>query len=104
LTARCCIAWKLEWRAHHAANYDGLQDDAQRRVLVDRCLGSADKERVRYKSSMDQVWEYLDRAYLRQDVFLHDLKGQCPEIFTYSFFHQNTSPGPMIHALKLFQI
>ncbi len=72
------------------ANYDGLQDDAQRRVLVDRCLRSADKERVRYKSSMDQVWEYLDRAYLRQDVFLHDIKGQCHEIFYIQFFFIKT--------------
>jgi hypothetical protein len=33
----------------------------------------ADKERVRYRSTAGRVWEYLDRAYMRQDVFLHDL-------------------------------
>ncbi len=32
------------------------------------------------------------------------LKGQCHEIFACSFFHQNTSPGPLIHTIKLFQI
>ncbi len=38
-----------------------------------RCLRSADKEQVRFRSIVDQVWEYLDQASLRQDAFLHDL-------------------------------
>ncbi len=42
----------------------------------DECLRPADKKRFQYKSNMDQVWEYLDRAYLRQDTFLHDLMKQ----------------------------
>ncbi len=42
-------------------------------MLVERCLQPADKERVRYRSPVGQVWEYLYRAYMRQDVFLHDL-------------------------------
>ncbi len=67
------IAWKREWTVHHQENYPGLQGDALRRVLVVRCLRPADKERVRYRSTVAQVWEYLDRAYQRQDVFLHDL-------------------------------
>jgi hypothetical protein len=67
------IAWKREWTAHHQENYPGLQGDALRRVLVERCLRPADKDCVRYKSTVAQVWEYLDRAYQRQDVFLHDL-------------------------------
>jgi hypothetical protein len=67
------IAWKREWTAHHQENYPGLQGDALRRVLVERCLRPADKERIRYRSTVAQVWEYLDRAYQRQDVFLHDL-------------------------------
>jgi hypothetical protein len=50
-----------------------MQGDALRRVLVERCLRPADKERVRYWSARGQVWEYLDRAYMRQDVFPHDL-------------------------------
>jgi hypothetical protein len=45
-------------------------------VLVERCLRPADKERVRYRSTVAQVWEYLDRAYQRQDVFLHELMKQ----------------------------
>ncbi len=44
-----------------------------RRVLVDRCLRPVDRERVHYRSTVAQVWECLDRAYQRQDVFLHDL-------------------------------
>jgi hypothetical protein len=67
------IAWKREWRAHHLENYPSLQGDALWRVLVERCLQPADKERVRYRSTVAQVWEYLDLAYMRQDVFLHDL-------------------------------
>jgi hypothetical protein len=67
------IAWKREWRAHHLRNYPSLQGDTLRRVLVERCLQPADKERVRYRSALAQVWEYLDRAYMRQDVFQHDL-------------------------------
>jgi hypothetical protein len=67
------IAWKREWRAHHQENYPGLQGDALRRVLVERCLHPADKEQVWYRSTVAQVWEYLDRAYQRQDVFLHYL-------------------------------
>ncbi len=67
------IAWKREWTAHHQENYRGLQWDALRRVLVERCLCPADKERVRYRLTVAQVWEYLDRAYQRQDMFLHDL-------------------------------
>jgi hypothetical protein len=38
------IAWKREWRAHHQENYLGLQGDALRQVLVERCLRPADKE------------------------------------------------------------
>ncbi len=67
------IAWKREWTAHHQDNYPGLQGDALRRVLVELCLCPADKKRVRYRSTVAQVWEYLDRAYQWQDVFLHDL-------------------------------
>jgi hypothetical protein len=67
------IAWKREWRAHHEENYPGLQGDALRRVLVERCLHTADRERVLYRSTAAQVWEYLDWAYKQQDVFLHDL-------------------------------
>jgi hypothetical protein len=67
------IAWKREWRAHHQENYPGLQGDTLRRVLVDCFLSPADRERIRYRSTVAQVWEYLDRAYQRQDVFLHDL-------------------------------
>jgi hypothetical protein len=40
---------------------------------VERCLRPVDKERVRYRASVIQVWEYLDRTHMRQDVFLHDL-------------------------------
>ncbi len=67
------IAWKRELTAHHQENYPGLQGDALRRVLVERCPRPADKKRVRYRSTVAQVWEYLDRAYQQQDVFLHDL-------------------------------
>jgi hypothetical protein len=59
--------------AHHWENYPGLQGDALRWVLVDRCLRPVDRESVRYRSTVAQVWEYLDRAYQQQDVFLHDL-------------------------------
>jgi hypothetical protein len=52
------IAWKREWRAHHQGNYSGLQGDA----LRPGC-----------RSTVAQVWEYLDQAYQRQDVFLHDM-------------------------------
>jgi hypothetical protein len=67
------IAWKREWRAHHQENYPGLQGDTLRRVLVDCFLSPAPRERIRYRSTVAQVWEYLDRAYQQQDVFLHDL-------------------------------
>jgi hypothetical protein len=67
------IAWKREWMAYPWENYPGLQGDALRLVLVDHCLCPLDRERVRYRSTVAQVWEYLDRAYQRQDVFLHDL-------------------------------
>jgi hypothetical protein len=50
-----------------------MQGNALRRVLVVRCLRPADKERVHYRSTVGQVWEYLDWAYMRQDVFLHNL-------------------------------
>jgi hypothetical protein len=67
------IAWKREWRAHHQENYPGLQGDTLRRVLVYHCLRPADRERVCYRSTVAQVWEYLDRAYQQQYIFLHDL-------------------------------
>jgi hypothetical protein len=59
--------------AHHQENYPGLQGDALRQVLVERCLRPTDKERVRYRSTVAQVGEYLDRSYQQQNVFLHDL-------------------------------
>ncbi len=51
----------------------GHAGDPLRWVLVERCLRPADKERVRYRSTVGQVWEYLDQAYMQQDTFLHDL-------------------------------
>ena len=33
---------------------------------------------------------------------LQSLKGQCHEIFSLSFFHQNTSPGPIRGTLRPF--
>jgi hypothetical protein len=67
------IAWKREWQAHHQENYPSMQGDALRRVLVERCLRPANMERVRYRSTVGQVLEYLYMAYMRQDVFPHDL-------------------------------
>ncbi len=40
---------------------------------MEQCLKPVDKERVQYKSTVTHVWEYLDRAYLHPDTFLHDL-------------------------------
>jgi hypothetical protein len=40
---------------------------------VESCLRPADKEWVQYRSTVTEVWEYLDRTYQRQDVFLHNL-------------------------------
>jgi hypothetical protein len=42
-------------------------------VLVDWYLRPANKKQVWYQSNADQVWEYLDWAFLRQNSFLHDL-------------------------------
>src|SRR5450830_1262795 len=67
------VAWKREWNQHHMENYPGLQGDSLKRVLVERSLRPVDKERVRYKPSLKEVWEYLDRTYIRHDTFLHDL-------------------------------
>src|SRR5450830_1813375 len=67
------VAWKQEWNQHHMDNYPGLQGDSLKRVLVERSLLPVDKDRVRYKPSLKEVWEYLDRTYIRHDTFLHDL-------------------------------
>jgi hypothetical protein len=56
-------------RAHHLENYLDLRGEALQRLLMDRCLKPADKEQVWYKASMGQVWKYLERAHLRQDMF-----------------------------------
>src|SRR5450830_463615 len=67
------VAWKREWNQHHMENYPGLQGDSLKRILVERSLLPVDKDRVRYKPSLKEVWEYLDRTYIRHDTFLHDL-------------------------------
>jgi hypothetical protein len=67
----CCLS--LLSHDRHKENYPGMQGDALRRVLVERCLRPANKERVCYRSTVGQVWEYLDQAYIPQDTFLHDL-------------------------------
>jgi hypothetical protein len=67
------IAWKRAWNSHYAGNFPGLQGDTLRRVLVKRYLKPGEKEKVQYKSTVTQVWKYLNRAYLRQDTFLYDL-------------------------------
>src|SRR5450830_1555864 len=67
------VAWKREWNQHHMENYPGLQGDSLKRVLVERSLLPVDKDRVRYKPSLKEVWDYLDRTYIRHDSFLHDL-------------------------------
>src|SRR5450830_956854 len=67
------VAWKREWNQHHMENYPGLQGDSLKRVLVERSLRPVDKERVRFKPSLREAWEYLNRTYIRHDTFLHDL-------------------------------
>jgi hypothetical protein len=37
-------------------------------------------------------------------LLLHFLKGQCHEIFCFSFFHESVSPKPLIIPIGLFQI
>jgi hypothetical protein len=67
------ITWKREWKAHDQENYPDLQGDSLRRVLVERSLRPVDKERVKFKSTIEAVWELLDRIYARTDTFLTDL-------------------------------
>jgi hypothetical protein len=49
-----CIASKWEWKAHYEENYPVLKGDALRRMLVEQCLRPPNKERVRYKSSLEE--------------------------------------------------
>ncbi len=67
------ITWKGEWTAHHAENYWGLQGGCPEEDVGEAVPQASGKEMVRYKSTVTQVWEYLDRAYLYQDTYLHDL-------------------------------
>jgi hypothetical protein len=57
----------------HKENCLDLKEDSLKRVLVERCLQPADREQVRYKPFLKEVWEYLDRVYDRPKTFLHDL-------------------------------
>jgi hypothetical protein len=54
-------------------NFPCFHCDALRRVLVEHCLKPEDKEQVRNMSSVDQVWKYLNWAYLQQDTFPYQL-------------------------------
>ncbi len=43
------------------------------------------------------------KEHCRYLQYYHHLKGQCPEIFCFSFFHESVSPQPQCIPLGLFQ-
>jgi hypothetical protein len=65
--------WKKEWQRHHQDKYRDLKGDSLKRIMLERCLPEEVKERVLYKRTIEDIWKYLDTAYNRPDVFLHDL-------------------------------
>jgi hypothetical protein len=44
-----------------------------KRVLMEKCPPKNIKEKIRYKRTMEEVWKYLDNAFVRPNTFLHDL-------------------------------
>jgi len=65
--------WKKEWQRHHLDKYVDLKADSLKRIMLERCLPEEVKERVQFKRTIEDIWKYLDIAYNRPDVFLHDL-------------------------------
>ena len=65
--------WKKEWQRHHHDKYKDLKGDSLKRIMLERCLPAEVKERVLFKRTIEEIWKYLDTAYNRPDVFLHDL-------------------------------
>ena len=65
--------WKKEWKRHHLDKYSDLNGDSLKRIMLERCLPREVKERVQCKKTIEDIWKYLDMAFNRPDVVLHDL-------------------------------
>ena len=52
--------------------------------MMERCLPEEVKERVQVKRTIEEIWKYLDMAYNRPDVFLHDLMARVNAAKTIS--------------------
>ena len=61
-----------------------FERDSLKRIMVERCLPEDVTERVQYKRTLEDIWKYLDMAYNRPDVFLHDLMAPVKAARTIS--------------------
>jgi len=65
--------WKKDWKRHHLDVYPSLTVDHLKRVLMTKCLPDDIKEDIRFKKTMEEVWEFLDTTFVKPNTFFHEL-------------------------------
>jgi len=65
--------WKKDWMRHHQETYPDLKEHHLKRVLGEQCLPGDLKDRIQFKETMKEVWEFLDTAFVKPNQFLNEL-------------------------------
>jgi hypothetical protein len=65
--------WKKAWKKHHKDVYPNLTVDHLKRVLEEKCLPEEVKDRITFKETMEEVWEFLDLTFIRPNQYIVDL-------------------------------
>ena len=53
--------------------YPSLTVDHLKRALMEKCLPEDVKDRIRFKQTMEKVWQFLDTVYVKPNKFFHEL-------------------------------
>ena len=65
--------WKKDWMRHHQETYPDLKEHHLKRVLGEQCLPGDLKDRIQFKETMKEVWEFLDTAFVKPNQFFNEL-------------------------------
>ena len=65
--------WKKDWMRHHRETYPDLKEHHLKRVLREQCLPDDLKDRIQFKETMKEVWEFLDTAFVKPNQFFNEL-------------------------------
>jgi hypothetical protein len=66
-------SWKKELMKHNTDVYPNLTVDHLKRVMMEKCLPEDIKDRICYKQTMEEVWEFLYMSFVRPNQYFHKL-------------------------------